>query len=258
MKKSLYSLFAVLAIFCACQDENSQLGKSLVESSFYNVYADTCSVDISTILLDSIETRGDSICQLGHYRSSAWGEVSATYYAEYSTSDFTPNTDYTYTLDSLVLRMIPSGHFWGDTLTQQRKYSINSLVYWVTYVHNVVYSFYRSMIYCYINSTQRCAGSIVIDIIPTNGADKRKFFPFAPYFPVTNVIKRYFYPYFPAIIGIKGYSFPYFPYLSGIMKIKTALYSLFSRLDWHKTVVFPCLGEIYEGIRSLSWEIPVT
>lgn len=140
----------------------------------------------------------------------------------------------------------------------QGKYSINSLVYWVTYVHNVVYSFYRSMIYCYINSTQRCAGSIVIDIIPTNGADKRKFFPFAPYFPVTNVIKRYFYPYFPAIIGIKGYSFPYFPYLSGIMKIKTALYSLFSRLDWHKTVVFPCLGEIYEGIRSLSWEIPVT
>lgn len=144
------------------------------------------------------------------------------------------------------------------TKLMNRKYSINSLVYWVTYVHNVVYSFYRSMIYCYINSTQRCAGSIVIDIIPTNGADKRKFFPFAPYFPVTNVIKRYFYPYFPAIIGIKGYSFPYFPYLSGIMKIKTALYSLFSRLDWHKTVVFPCLGEIYEGIRSLSWEIPVT
>lgn len=147
---------------------------------------------------------------------------------------------------------------WSDQSGVKRKYSINSLVYWVTYVHNVVYSFYRSMIYCYINSTQRCAGSIVIDIIPTNGADKRKFFPFAPYFPVTNVIKRYFYPYFPAIIGIKGYSFPYFPYLSGIMKIKTALYSLFSRLDWHKTVVFPCLGEIYEGIRSLSWEIPVT
>uniref|UniRef100_UPI003A855ECE MobV family relaxase n=1 Tax=Alistipes putredinis TaxID=28117 RepID=UPI003A855ECE len=49
---------------------------------------------------------------------------------------------------------------------QDSKYSINSLVYWVTYVHNVVYSFYRSMIYCYINSTQRCAGSIVIDIIP--------------------------------------------------------------------------------------------
>lgn len=97
----------------------------------------------------------------------------------------------------------------------KRKYSINSLVYWVTYVHNVVYSFYRSMIYCYINSTQRCAGSIVIDIIPTNGADKRKFFPFAPYFPVTNVIKRYFYPYFPAIIGIKGILSLIFPIYRG-------------------------------------------
>ena len=159
-----------------------------------------------------------------------------------------------------AFKFLPDGTYVHkqDVFLKESKYSINSLVYWVTYVHNVVYSFYRSMIYCYINSTQRCAGSIEIDIIPTNGADKRKFSPFAPYFPVTNVIKRYFYPYFPAIIGIKGYSFPYFPYLSGIMKIKTALYSLFSRLDWHKTVVFPCLGEIYEGIRSLSWEIPVT
>ena len=161
------------------------------------------------------------------------------------------------TIADILKSQCDDAEWYGDGYNI-RKYSINSLVYWVTYVHNVVYSFYRSMIYCYINSTQRCAGSIVIDIIPTNGADKRKFFPFAPYFPVTNVIKRYFYPYFPAIIGIKGYSFPYFPYLSGIMKIKTALYSLFSRLDWHKTVVFPCLGEIYEGIRSLSWEIPVT
>ena len=48
------------------------------------------------------------------------------------------------------------GDYHHETL-EERKYSINSLVYWVTYVHNVVYSFYRSMIYCYINSTQRCA-----------------------------------------------------------------------------------------------------
>lgn len=105
--------------------------------------------------------------------------------------------------------------FFATAFYLKCKYSINSLVYWVTYVHNVVYSFYRSMIYCYINSTQRCAGSIVIDIIPTNGADKRKFFPFAPYFPVTNVIKRYFYPYFPAIIGIKGILSLIFPIYRG-------------------------------------------
>mgnify|MGYP004428790979 CR=1 FL=1 len=65
MKKLLYSLIIIIAAICACQDENSELGKSLVDSSFYNIYVDTCTVDISTILMDSIETRGDSICQLG-------------------------------------------------------------------------------------------------------------------------------------------------------------------------------------------------
>lgn len=70
--------------------------------------------------MDSIETRGDSICQLGHYKDPSWGEASATYYAEYSTNSFTPNENYSYSFDSLVLRMTPSGHFWGDTLTQQR------------------------------------------------------------------------------------------------------------------------------------------
>ena len=120
MKKLLYSLMIMIAALCACQDENSGLGKSLVESSFYNIYVDTCTVDISTVLLDSIETRGDSICQLGRYKDASWGEVSALYYAEYSANSFTPNENYTYTFDSLVLRMMPSGHYWGDTLAQQR------------------------------------------------------------------------------------------------------------------------------------------
>ena len=116
MKKLLYSLIIMIAAICACQDENSELGQSLVNSSFYNVYVDTCTVDISTILMDSIETRGDSICQLGHYKDSSWGEVSAAYYAEYSKNSFTPNEDYSYSFDSLVLRMTPSGN---DLVTEE-------------------------------------------------------------------------------------------------------------------------------------------
>ena len=101
----------------ACVDENSHLGHTLVDSSFYNVYVDTCTVDISTVLEDSIVTQGDSICQIGHYQDEAWGKVTATYYAEYSTVNFTPYEEYSYALDSLVLVMRQSGHYWGDTLT---------------------------------------------------------------------------------------------------------------------------------------------
>ncbi len=132
MKKLLYGVFIIpliiYGVLCACQDENSSLGSSLVESSFYNVYVDTCTVDISTVLTDSILTRGDTICQLGHYKDTAFGEVYSSYYAEYSTVSFTPNSNYAYTFDSLVLWLVPSGHYWGDTLTQQR-ISIHQLSY---------------------------------------------------------------------------------------------------------------------------------
>lgn len=116
MKHYLLLLFLATGL-CACVDENSNLGHTLVNSSFYNVYVDTCTVDISTVLEDSIVTRGDSICQIGHYLDKTWGEVTATYYTEYSTVSFTPEETYSYTLDSLVLIMRHSGHYWGDTLT---------------------------------------------------------------------------------------------------------------------------------------------
>ena len=115
--KRFILLWLLTASLCACVDENSELGHTLVSSSFYNIYVDTCTVDISTILEDSIVTRGDSICQIGHYQDETWGEVSAAYYAEYSTASFTPNENNSYTLDSLVLTMRHSGHYWGDTLT---------------------------------------------------------------------------------------------------------------------------------------------
>lgn len=119
MKKSFYLIaFAVVAI-CACQDENSKLGQNLVDSSFYNVFVDTCTVSISTILMDSMPTRSDTICQLGRYKDSTWGEVVAAYYAEYSKASFTPSDDYSYSFDSLVLRLTYTGHYWGDTLSSQ-------------------------------------------------------------------------------------------------------------------------------------------
>ena len=117
---TLYFLLAMCCLFMGCRDDNSQLGASLVDSSFSNFFTDTCMVDISTVLLDSMVTRGDSVCQIGYYQDETWGKVRASYYAEFSTASFTPNEDHSYRLDSLVLCMRHSGHYWGDTLAQQR------------------------------------------------------------------------------------------------------------------------------------------
>lgn len=115
-----WGLWACLCLLGACRDGSPALGEGLVETPFYNVYADTCTVDISTVLSDSLLTRGDSVCQVGHYKDSSWGEVSAVYYAEYTAPTFTPDEGHSYRLDSLVLRLHHSGHFWGDTLSWQR------------------------------------------------------------------------------------------------------------------------------------------
>lgn len=119
MKKLFYSLLIASALFSACQDENSTLGQTLVESSFKNASIDTCTINISTIYMDSIETTGDSLCQIGHYQDQTWGEVSSSYYAEYNVPSFSPQTDHSYQLDSITLKLTHSGHYWGDTLTQQ-------------------------------------------------------------------------------------------------------------------------------------------
>ena len=103
-----------------CVDSNSDLGRTLVDSSFYNIFVDTCTVDISTVLEDSIVTRGDSVCQIGVYQDGTWGRVRATYCAEYNTVKFAPDVNYSYVLDSLVLVMQHSGQYWGDTLARPR------------------------------------------------------------------------------------------------------------------------------------------
>lgn len=120
-KRDLVGCLAVILVaICSCQDENSSLGGSLVKSSFRNVFTDTCTVDISTILVDSLTTMGDSVCQVGHYKDSIFGEVMASYFAEFNKSSFTPDDESTYTFDSITLTLVHSGHYWGDTLTAQR------------------------------------------------------------------------------------------------------------------------------------------
>ena len=120
MRKLVVGLAMALFAFCSCQDENSSLGENLVKSSFRNVFTDTCTVDISSIMIDSLRTLGDSVCQVGYYNDSVWGKVKASYLTEFTVASFKPDVSNTYVFDSITLNLEPSGHYWGDTLTAQR------------------------------------------------------------------------------------------------------------------------------------------
>ena len=116
----LVAYLTLFSSFLSCQDQTSSLGESLVDSSFRNVFTDTCSVDISTILVDSLETLGDSIAQVGNYTDTVFGKVSASYYAEFERSSFVVDDGSTYIFDSITFNMTPSGKYWGDTLSIQK------------------------------------------------------------------------------------------------------------------------------------------
>ena len=120
--KSLSTLFSVFMLFSlfSCLDEASVVGGKWVQSSFRNVQTDSCTVSLSTILSDSLATSGDTVCQIGHRKDALWGEMTASFYAEYEvpTASFDEETEYQF--DSITIRLYSSGHYLGDTLTTQR------------------------------------------------------------------------------------------------------------------------------------------
>ena len=114
-------LWIITYLFClllaSCRDEASSAGGKWVESSFYNIQTDTCTVLLSTILADSVATSGDSICQIGHYSGTTWGDIQASFYAEYSVPSVSLNEETTYRFDSITIIMSPSGSYLGDTIS---------------------------------------------------------------------------------------------------------------------------------------------
>ena len=120
--KSLITLLFILIFFSffACQNDASLVGGKWVESSFRNVQTDTCTVLLSTLLSDSLATSGDTVCQIGHRKDALWGEITASFYAEYEVPSVSFDESIDYLFDSITIRLYSSGDYLGDTLVTQR------------------------------------------------------------------------------------------------------------------------------------------
>ena len=110
----------ILFSFFSCLDESSIAGAKWVESSFRNVQTDSCTVVLSTVLSDSLATSGDTVCQIGHRKDELWGEITASFYAEYEVPSASFSEDIEYQYDSITIRLYSSGNYFGDTLATQQ------------------------------------------------------------------------------------------------------------------------------------------
>nr|WP_320058030.1 DUF4270 family protein [uncultured Bacteroides sp.] len=123
MKPKVWIFSCLFLLFItSCRDEASSAGGKWLDSSLRNVQTDTCTVQLSTILADSVTTSGDTICQIGHYNSNLWGNVQASFSVEYNVTSASFTDGITYRFDSITIQLKPTGDYVGDTLTTQHIY----------------------------------------------------------------------------------------------------------------------------------------
>ena len=118
MNRYICSLFFLVLFISlvACRDESSDLGGKWLESKFRNVVIDTCTVRMSTLLMDSVNTSSEGVAFVGKYSDDNWGQLSAASYIEYNYQTFAPDENIIYRFDSVTLRVLPIGEYLGDTL----------------------------------------------------------------------------------------------------------------------------------------------
>jgi hypothetical protein len=116
----LFFLVTSLVIFTCCQETDSSIGFSGVESSIETIMVDTFTVQMSTVLLDSIHSSGTNRTLVGVYRDPILGVTTSSAYFQIAsnTSTFSITTGAVY--DSIALLLTPDGYYYGDTTVTQR------------------------------------------------------------------------------------------------------------------------------------------
>ncbi|CCY39355.1 putative uncharacterized protein [Tannerella sp. CAG:118] len=114
-------LLLLLCMFLfSCYDEKNNYGDNLVDSVFRNISVDSCTVTVTSTIIDSLETTGQGLALVGKYTHSLWGTVSACTYLPYSFPVYNTEADEVVRLDSLVLALSYGGYSIGDTMQPMR------------------------------------------------------------------------------------------------------------------------------------------
>lgn len=106
---------------CGCTSQYMEIGNNWISTNERVAMIDTCSVDISSIRIDSVQTSGGNAVYAGCRESPYWGRTDISSYLTFkATEDYedssTPEYEERIIFDSLTLYMVPDSTFCGDTL----------------------------------------------------------------------------------------------------------------------------------------------
>jgi hypothetical protein len=120
----LIGLIGCLLFSCSTEDFN--IGSNFVESKSSISIVDTFKVELSTYLLDSIETSADTTILIGNYSDTLFGKVTCNSVFEITIpaeKDFEIDDVF----DSLCLVLLPNDYYYGDTI-QNHGFSVHRLL----------------------------------------------------------------------------------------------------------------------------------
>lgn len=128
MNKTLIIISIILigSSLFSCYDENNSFGDNLVKTAFRNISVDSCTVTLSSSLIDSLETDGQGLALIGRYTHAYWGTVTSSAYLPYNTPAYNTDASEKVVLDSLVLSLKYAGYSLGDT-SQYQTFTVHCL-----------------------------------------------------------------------------------------------------------------------------------
>lgn len=122
-------------LLSSCSRNDIEFG-SIPANNYANlVYTDTVGVQISTVMIDSFETNGDTSLLFGRYQDPYLGTVSARSFFQMDIPSFIPEIPATARFDSLTFIIRPNDYYYGDTSKSQTIY-IHELANAISYSYN--------------------------------------------------------------------------------------------------------------------------
>lgn len=109
-------LILITTTILSCNNSNDLvIGNDFILPEGSMVYTDTISVNMSTLILDSIQTANQKVALVGRYNDKNIGSLNSKSFMIMGADSYTLDEYAIY--DSLVLVLTPSGYYYGDTLT---------------------------------------------------------------------------------------------------------------------------------------------
>ena len=133
--RSLLILLLPAFTIYSCTRKDIQFG-TVPENNYTNlVYIDTVAVQLSTLLVDSFATNGDTSLLTGRYKDPYLGTVSAKSFFQMTVPTSVPEIPASAKFDSLTFIFHPNDYYYGDTSRAQTIY-INELADAIGYSYN--------------------------------------------------------------------------------------------------------------------------